>query len=339
MDADDVEHEVRAELTRIVGAARSRRSLRERTEGGDDDATRRQLGELGILDALLPDAPGGLRLVLAAVEEVAVGLVAADLLASTLAVWTGLAAGPWPPIPPGPTAVAWPGFLAGPEPVRRAAGDGSVTGRLGYVPAGLSATHLVLVLPDSAGAAVCLVALDHTHRQPLAVADPSRPAAVVELRSAPARDLGHLSTVELDRLRAAWLVAVAADCLGGMRATHDAAVGYARQRTAFGRPIGGFQAVRHRCADMFVDVETTRAVVRGAVAAVDAGDGDALTLALAAASHAMDAFGRVAESSILVHGALGFTYECEAHFYARRAYGNAALLGGVDGLRAELATV
>jgi alkylation response protein AidB-like acyl-CoA dehydrogenase len=145
--------------------------------------------------------------------------------------------------------------------------------------------------------------------------------------------------VELTRLRAAWLVAIAADCLGGMRAALDAALGYARQRSAFGRRIGSFQAVRHRCAEMFVDVETTRAIVRGAVAAVAEEGDDALALALTAASHAIDAFSRVAESSILVHGALGFTYECDAHFYARRAYSNAAWLGGVGRLQAELATV
>ncbi|MEO3858434.1 acyl-CoA dehydrogenase [Acrocarpospora sp. B8E8] len=340
---DDVEHQIRAELSRVVESARSRRSLRERTEGGDDDATRRQLSELGILDAMLPDGPGpaggGLRHVLAAVEEAAVGLVAPDLLVSTLALWAGLAAQPRPgelrQILLGPTAVAWPGVLAGAESVRQA--DRSVTGRLGYVPAGLSAQHLVLVLPDAAGAVVCLVTLDNARREALSVLDRSRPAAVLELRSAHTRELGRLSPAELTRLRAAWLVAIAADCLGGMRAAHDAAVGYARQRIAFGRSIGSFQAVRHRCADMFVDVETTRAVVRGAIDAVDEGGEDVAALALAAASHAMEAFSRVAESSILVHGALGFTYECDAHFYLRRSYSNAALTGGVDRLRAELA--
>ncbi|GAA1017682.1 acyl-CoA dehydrogenase [Acrocarpospora pleiomorpha] len=344
---DDVERQIRAELSRVVDSARSRRSLSEHAERGDDDVTRRHLSELGILEAMLPDEPGRtggrLRHVLAAVEEAAVGLVAPDLLPSALALWTGLAAS-WPGITQGeilsgPTTVAWPGVLAGAESVRRAAEDGSVTGRLGYVPGGLSAQHMVLVLPDPSGAVVSLVALDKARREPLQVLDRSRPAAVVELPSATTRELGRLSPADLTRLRSGWLAAIAADCLGGMRAAHDAAVGYARQRTAFGRSIGSFQAVRHRCADMFVDVETTRAVVRGAIAAVDEGGEDAPALSLAAASHAMDAFCRVAESSILVHGALGFTYECDAHFYARRAYSNAAWLGGVNALRAELATV
>jgi alkylation response protein AidB-like acyl-CoA dehydrogenase len=345
---DDMEHQVRAEFSRVVDAARARGRLHERVEHGDDDVTRRQLGELGLLEAMLADQHGqpGLRYALAGVEEAAAGLVAAELLVRTWALWAGLAASPSPAPIQGeltrmllrPTAVAWPGVLAGPEPVARVARDGTVTGCLRYVPFGQTAEHLVLVLPDSSGAVVCAVPLAGARREPVAVADRSRPAATVDLRSAPSRDLGHLSTMELDRLRAAWLAAIAADCLGGMRSAHEAALRYARQRTAFGRAIGSFQAVRHRCADMFVDVEASRAVVRETVAAVDEGSADALVLALAAASHAMEAFVRVAESSILVHGALGFTYECDAHFYARRAYSNAALMGGVDRLHAELAT-
>jgi alkylation response protein AidB-like acyl-CoA dehydrogenase len=349
----EVERQVRAELSRIVGSARSRRRLAERIDHGDDAAVRRQLSELGLLEAVLPDgsgaADGGLELALLAVEEVAVGLVAPGLLASTLALWTALAAGPRPadsdPDPrltvAGAATVAWPGMLAGPEPVRPVAGEAALTGRLGYVPGGSTAEHLVLVWPQQGGTAavVYLVGLDGAGREPLAVLDRSRPAAAVRLRSAPSRALGRLSGAALARLRAAWLVAVAADCLGGMRSALDAAVGYARERRAFGRSIGSFQAVRHRCAEMFVRVETVRAVVRGATEAVAEGDPEALTLALAAASHAMDAFCRVAEGSILVHGALGFTYECDAHFYARRAYANAALLGGVERLRAELVAV
>lgn len=351
MDAvDDVERELRAEVSRVVESARSRRSLHERVEHGDDEVTRRQLGELDVLAAMLADEPelsgGRLRHVLAAVEEAAVGLVAGDLLPSALALWTALQAQPGD----GPhqaelrtllrpaTAVAWPGVLAGAGPVSCPAKQGSVSGQLRYLPAGLSAEQLVLVLPDASDAVICLVALDGVRREPVPVADRSRPAAVVELASASARELGRLRGPRLNRLRAGWLTAVAADCLGGMRAAHDAALGYARERMAFRRSIGSFQAVRHRCAEMFVDVEATRAVVRGAIDAIDEGREDALVLALAAASHAVDAFGRVAEQSILVHGAVGFTYEGDAHFFARRAYSNAALVGGVDRLRAELAT-
>jgi alkylation response protein AidB-like acyl-CoA dehydrogenase len=197
----------------------------------------------------------------------------------------------------------------------------------------------VLVLPEDSGAVVWLVPIAGTNREPVKVLDPSRPAASLSFEASPASELDRLSTVDTARVRAGWLVAVAADCLGGMRAAHEAALEYARQRTAFGRSIGSFQAVRHRCADMFVDVEATRAVLRGAIAAVDDDSEDAPLLALAAASQAMDGFCRVADSAILVHGALGFTYECDAHFFARRAYSNAGLLGGVDGLRAELARI
>jgi len=330
---DDVEQEIRSRLARVVEEARGRRTLSERAERGDDETTRRQLAQLAILDA-------DLRYVLAAVEEVAAGLLGADLLPSVLALRAALATDSpeRQQILTHRTTAAWTGFLAGAGSLDVAA-DGSVTGRLGYVPDGSSATRLVAVLPDETGAAVHLVDIEDARRAPLAVLDLTRPAATVELRAARSWPLGRLPTVELEQVRAAWLVAVAADCLGGMRAAFDAAVAYARERKAFGRAIGSFQAVRHRCADMFVDVETTRAVIDGAITALDEGGEDPLVLALAAASHAMDAFSRVAEAAVLVHGALGFTYECDVHFYLRRAYGNAALLGAVDSLRAELATL
>jgi hypothetical protein len=330
---DDVEQEIRSRLARAVEEARGRRTLSERAEHGDDETTRRQQAQLAILDA-------DLRYVLAAVEEVAAGLLGADLLPSVLALRAALATDSpeRQQVLTHRTTAAWPGFLAGGGSLDVAA-DGSVTGRLGYVPDGSSATRLVAVLPDGTGAAVHLVDIEGAQRAPLAVLDLTRPAATVDLHAARSWPLGRLPTVELEQVRADWLVAVAADCLGGMSAAFDTAVAYARERKAFGRAIGSFQAVRHRCADMFVDVETTRAVVDGAVTALDEGGEDPLVLALAAASHAMDAFSRVAEAAVLVHGALGFTYECDAHFYLRRAYGNAALLGAVDSLRAELVTL
>jgi alkylation response protein AidB-like acyl-CoA dehydrogenase len=108
------------------------------------------------------------------------------------------------------------------------------------------------------------------------------------------------------------------------------AVGWAVERHQFGRPIGSFQAVSHRCADMLVAVEGARSLV---LAAADADlDGPAYLVDLAAAA-ALDAGVVATEGALQIHGGVGFTWEHPVHLLLRRAQANAVLVGRADALR------
>src|SRR5437868_8490725 len=107
--------------------------------------------------------------------------------------------------------------------------------------------------------------------------------------------------------------------LGGASAVLDMAVGYAKDRVQFGRPIGSFQAVKHRCADMLVDVEGMRSTAYWAAWAITAGDPDASVAASTAKVWCSDASRRVMASALQVHGGIGFTWEHDLHLFLKRA--------------------
>jgi alkylation response protein AidB-like acyl-CoA dehydrogenase len=107
----------------------------------------------------------------------------------------------------------------------------------------------------------------------------------------------------------------------------ESAVGYARERVQFGRPIGSFQAIKHRCADILIALEGARSLARFAAHAVDAGGGEVPLLAPAAKARAADAYVAGAWSNVQIHGGIGYTWEHDAHLYYRRARASAVLLG------------
>jgi alkylation response protein AidB-like acyl-CoA dehydrogenase len=342
---------VEDELRREVGRVRASGTIAARLRTVADPRIERRWRQLGLSYAGLPESLGGAggdpTLAFAVAEECARdlltpcsqlnGLWAARTLAApaeaSVTARTELARVLEGDVP----AVCWPGVVGRGEGVRRRADR--LSGRLSAVLQGSAAGRLLLVTPAADGAVrVGVVELDGAGRLDLTGIDPTRPAAGLALSAAPVRELGVLAPEEARRLRAFWLLVAAADSLGAMRGNLELATGYVREREAFGRPIGAFQAVRHRCVDLYVDVETTRAAVAEAGAAWARGADGALADALVAVSHAVDAQVRVAESVILLHGALGFTYECDAQFYLRRAYGVQALVTPVRDLRIELAT-
>jgi alkylation response protein AidB-like acyl-CoA dehydrogenase len=116
---------------------------------------------------------------------------------------------------------------------------------------------------------------------------------------------------------------VIASCLllGGMRAALELAVAYAKEREQFGAKIGGFQAIKHICADMLVDVESSHSIAYGAAAMLTHSSEPltAIRSAAIAKSWCGDAAVRVCESAIQVYGGIGFTWECPVHRYLRSA--------------------
>jgi alkylation response protein AidB-like acyl-CoA dehydrogenase len=122
-------------------------------------------------------------------------------------------------------------------------------------------------------------------------------------------------------------VALAAESTGLAQRTMEMAVEYAKDRQQFGRPIGSYQAVSHRCAQMLLETENARSAVYGAAWAADA-EPESLPLAASMAkAYASDAGWRVPDASIQVHGGIGFTWEHDLHFFLKRGRANAATLG------------
>ncbi len=201
----------------------------------------------------------------------------------------------------------------------------------------------VLVVFAAAGAAegapaiFAVAASDGARATPEPAMDRTRGLGWLELDDVPALWLGDDRAAEavLDR-------AVAAACtemLGAADVVLAMTVQYAKDRVQFGRPIGGFQAVKHRCADMLVDVEGMRSAAYYAAWAVGAGDPDASAAASAAKVWCSDAARRVMASGLQVHGGIGFTWEHDLHLFLKRSQLDQVTFGDAPYHRERIARV
>ena len=162
---------------------------------------------------------------------------------------------------------------------------------------------------------------------PLPSFDITRPVARLELAQAPAEVLSAGSPDDIERVMDVARMLLAAEMLGGAEACLAMAVEYARVRTQFDRPIGSFQAVKHTCAEMMIEIDATRAAVM--YAAMSAADDTELTIAgPLVKAQAADTYALCASSAIQVHGGIAFTWEHDLHLYFRRAKTTQALFGG-----------
>ncbi|MBY0510647.1 MAG: hypothetical protein K2P94_10920, partial [Rhodospirillaceae bacterium] len=123
------------------------------------------------------------------------------------------------------------------------------------------------------------------------------------------------------------ITALAAEQAGGARRCLDMTVAYLKERVQFGKPLGAFQALKHRCADMMVQVESATVAAEQAAAAADAGDADFPMLAALAKVYCSEAFYNCAADTIQLHGGMGFTWETDPHLYFKRARAGAAMFG------------
>lgn len=137
-------------------------------------------------------------------------------------------------------------------------------------------------------------------------------------------------------LAATAAVLTAAEMLGAARACLDLAVAHARVRRQFGQPIGSFQAVRHMCADMLVDIENLERLIFAAAWAIDADTAEATVWAAATKSEANVLARRVWTNALQVHGGIGFTWEYPLHRVAKRAEALASRFGTTSVLREQL---
>jgi alkylation response protein AidB-like acyl-CoA dehydrogenase len=133
------------------------------------------------------------------------------------------------------------------------------------------------------------------------------------------------------------LVALCAELVGGMQWTLETAVEYAKTRTQFGKPIGLYQAVQHKCADMFLWLESSRSATYYAAWAVSENDPAAKIAVSMAKAYCSDAGREVGNNGMQVHGGIGFTWEHNLHLYYKRAKGSEIMLGDASYHREKLA--
>jgi alkylation response protein AidB-like acyl-CoA dehydrogenase len=206
----------------------------------------------------------------------------------------------------------------------------TLTGTVERVVDGGAADDLLVAAdgPDGVALYVIDAVAGGVHRTPLVTLDQTRPQATIRLADAPAR-------VVADPAEAQRVIEHALHVGSALLAVEQ--VEYAKARLQFGRPIGSFQAVKHRLADLLVDLEHARSAAYHAVWALTDGSDDPALAASIAQATASAAFARVATDTIQVHGGIGFTWEHQAHLYFKRATTDAALLGTPEQHRARVA--
>jgi alkylation response protein AidB-like acyl-CoA dehydrogenase len=193
---------------------------------------------------------------------------------------------------------------------------------------------LVLVIVADAGRPVLFAveagAQGLTSR-PLRTMDRTRRFAALRFDEVAPTRLGALSDAEVRRIYDTALVALANESIGGAQALLDSTVAYTKTRVQFGRPIGSFQAIKHRLADLLVDVELAKVAAYQAAAALDAAAQGAAEDASANASLAKfvtsDVYMTAAREAIQLHGGIGFTWEQDTHLWYRRAKSSEVFLG------------
>ena len=199
---------------------------------------------------------------------------------------------------------------------------------VGAGPAGRESIHLVDL--RSAGVAT---------RTGLEVLDPTRPQARLDLAAAPAHLIAGWDEAEALRAELAALrrIGLAAEHVGMVEAMLDMTRTHLGQRHQFGRPLASFQVIKHRLADVLVDLERARSAARYAAAVFDQDPFAAELPSAVAASICTDAVIRVAHETVQLHGGIGFTWEHPAHHYLRRALGDEAAFGPARADRALVA--
>jgi alkylation response protein AidB-like acyl-CoA dehydrogenase len=173
-------------------------------------------------------------------------------------------------------------------------------------------------------------------RQPLATLDPSRPMAEVIFDGCAAERLGA-GVEALGRVEDLARMILAMEQVGAARQCLAMSTEYARTRTQFGRKIGSFQAVKHRCAEMFVALESARVAALHAAWAADVAPAELPVAASAAKALASEALLFCAKQNIQIHGGIGVTAEHDAHLYYRRAHSSNLLFGRPAAHRRRLA--
>ena len=305
------------------------------------------LGELGFLAAAIPEAYGGtgagyLELCVIA-EELGRALAPVPFASSIclgaeliLAVGTEPQKARYLPLLASGKSIAClavaegPGRL-GPQAVATVAVEGVLSGSKWPVLDGECADVAIVAARSGADMALFIVELDApgVTRMPLESLDPTRGQARIDLQGAHAELLAADGWPVLQAALNRAAVLAAFEQIGGAERSLEMARDYALERHAFGRPIGSFQAIKHKLADMYVSVVLARSNCYYGAWAMAHGAVELPEAAAAARVSATQAFRQCAAENIQIHGGMGFTWEMDCHLYYRRAHLLGVSLGGL----------
>ena len=335
------------------------RAAMQSDRGYEEDVWRRVGGELGWTAITIPEKYGGLGLgyveLVALFEETGRALLCSPLfstvaLAANAVLATGdgtTAAELLPSIAAGETTatLAYTEETGSWDPaaicttVRRDRDEYVLDGVKTYVLDGHCADWLIVAAraPGSSGdAGISLIALpaetSGVTRRVLPTMDPTRKLAEVVLDSVRIPVSALLGTEgrawpAISRTLDLAAIALAAEQVGGAQRCLDMTVAYAKDRKQFGRPIGSFQAIKHKCADMLLQVESARSAARYAGWAASVDEPDLPAVASLAKAYCSDAYFYCAAEAIQIHGGVGFTWEYDVHIHFKRARSTESFLG------------
>jgi alkylation response protein AidB-like acyl-CoA dehydrogenase len=226
------------------------------------------------------------------------------------------------------------------------AGDPAGTYRLSGTVAGIAdalTADVLLVPADGVPYGLYAVRADETGvtATPVTSLDMTRQLCDLTLDGVPARQVAAGPAAEQAVLAAlaAGAGIIASEQLGMAQQCLDMTVAYVKERRQFARVIGGFQAIKHRLADLYVAVVQARAVARYAADCLASGDADIPVAVALAKATCSDVALRAAQEAIQLHGGIGFTWEHPAHLYLKRAKADSIALGTADAHRASLAAL
>lgn len=317
-------------------------------------------GELGVLGLSVPEAEGGVGGTLidqaVAVEELGARLATGPIFGTVYLAIPALVAAPAGAardellaelIEGRRTAAFAVPDRAGvfdPEAVTVTAAGDALTGTVAQVVDGPIADELLIAAKGDDGVALYAVAASDADVTPLQTLDLTRSEANVTLSGATGRLIAGPADAERVITRALQVGAalLAVEQVGAAKHLLDLSVEYAKSRLQFGRPIGSFQAVKHRLADDLVHVEHARSTAYHAIWALSDGEGvedDPALAASIAQAVCSAALSHVATDTIQVHGGIGFTWEHQAHLYYKRATTDAVLLGSAEQHRDRVAAL
>lgn len=341
------------------------RRLMETDEGFDPSVWEKLCGGLGLTGIAIPEEYGGqgfgfVELALT-LEEMGRSLLCAPFFSSTVCAANAiLNAGSEdekkslvPPIASGETiatlAVAETGGVWTADGIgltaKKTGSSFNLDGIKSFVVDGHTADRIVVVAREpgsqgSDGLSFFIVSgdADGLSRRLLTTLDPTRKLAELTFKNVSGELIGELGAgaEPLSRTIDQAVVGLANEMIGGAQKVLETAVDYAKVRMQFGRAIGSFQAIKHRCADLLLEVEHAKSAAYYAAAAAAEGADDLPALACLAKASCSDAYRRVASASIQIHGGVGFTWENDTHLYFKRARSSEAFLGTPDDHREQL---
>lgn len=318
---DDVELDLRASVRKAIERHAPTDKLNAIYDGTDDvtGPLWSAFVELGLPGLLVPESLGGAgasaREAAAVLEELGRAAAPSPFLTSSVVATTVLVA-------------------LGDTEILPALASGEQTAALLAGPAvGLPAD--VLLVPEGEA----LYAVRGARVSPVSSLDMTRPLADVDLDGAERTLLSSDASAAIDAGLLMGAGLLASEQVGVARWALEETIAYLKERRQFGRVVGGFQALKHRLADLYTQVEQADAAARYAAATLATGDADAPVAVRVAASYCAEVAVHATEEAVQLHGGLGMTWEHPAHLHLKRAKADALLLGTPESHRAALAVL